>query len=70
MLKKRLAESKQSIQLSYAYADNSMMFGNDVSEECENHREIMKRDIDELKFLIWCVKNRDAIKEIFVEYGA
>ena len=70
MLKKRLAESKQSIKTSYDYCDNSMVFGNDVSNECENHREIMNTDIDQLTYLIWCLKNRDAIKEMFGEFGA
>lgn len=70
MLKKRLAESKKSIQTSYNYADNYLVFGNDVYEECENHRQIMNRDIDQLNYLIWCLKNRDAIKEMFGEFGA
>ena len=70
MLKKRLAESKQSIKTSYAYADNSMIFGNDVSKECENHRAVMNRDIEQLNYLIWCLKNQDAIKEMFGEFGA
>lgn len=70
MLKKRLAESKQSIKTSYDYADNSLIFGNDVSKECENHRVIMNRDIEQLNYLIWCLKNQDAIKEMFGEFGA
>ena len=70
MLKKRLAESKQSINTSYSYCDNAMVFGDDVSKECENHRAIMNTDIDQLTYLIWCLKNRDAIKEMFGEFGA
>ena len=70
MLKHRLSESKQSIKTSYMYCDNSMIYGEDVSKECKNHRAIMKTDIDQLTFLIFCLKNKDAIKEMFGEFGA
>lgn len=59
MLKKRLAECKRSIQVSYDYADNSQVYGIDVSEECEKHRELMNRDIDQLEYLIGCLKSRN-----------
>jgi len=63
MLKKRLAESKRSVQTSYDYQDTSSVYGNDVTNECESHRDIMNRDIQQLEFLIYCLKNMDDIKK-------
>lgn len=65
MLKKRLAESKRSIKFSCDYEDISMIYGNDVQKECERLRKNMDTDIDQLNYLVWCLKNRDAVKEKF-----
>ena len=69
MLKKRLAESKQSINVSYQFEEMVNVMGGDNSKEY-THRKNMQTDIDQLNYLIWCLKNRDAIKEMFGEFGA
>jgi hypothetical protein len=57
MLKKRLAESKHSINVSYQYEDLVNVLGGDDSKELQ-HRKNMEKDIDELEFLITCLKER------------
>ena len=57
MLKKRLAESKHSINVSYEYEDLVNILGGDNSKEPQ-HRKNMQKDIDELDFLITCLKER------------
>ena len=57
MLKKRLAESKHSINVSYEYEDLVNVLGGDNSKEPQ-HRKNMQKDIDELEFLITCLKDR------------
>ena len=69
MLKKRLAESQQLINISNQFEEMVNVMGGDNSKE-HTHRKNMQTDIDQLKYLIWCLKNRDAIKEMFGEFGA
>lgn len=54
-LKKRLAESKHEINVSYQYEDLVNVYGGDNSKE-EQHRINLKTDIDELEYLIKCLK--------------
>ena len=69
MLKKRLAESQQSINVSHQFEEMVNVMGGDNSKEY-THRKNMQTDIDQLNYLIWCLKNRDAIKEMFGGFGA
>ena len=69
MLKKRLAESQQSINVSHQFEEMVNVKGGDNSKEY-THRKNMQSDIYQLNYLIWCLKNRHAIKEIFGEFGA
>jgi hypothetical protein len=55
MLKKRLAESKHSIKVSYEYEDLVNVLGGENSKE-KQHRINMEKDIDELNFLITALK--------------
>lgn len=57
MLKKRLAESKHSINVSHQYEDLVNVLGGDNSNELQ-HRKNMQKDINELEFLITCLKER------------
>jgi hypothetical protein len=57
MLKKRLAESKYTINVSYQYEDLINVLGGDNSKEPQ-HRKNMEKDINELEFLITCLKER------------
>lgn len=66
MLRKRLAESKRSITISYQYEHFVNVLGGNNEKEPQ-HRENMKKDIEELEFLIYCLKNRDAINPLIIE---
>ena len=66
MLRQRLSESKRSISSSYQYEDLVNVLGGDNSKEPQ-HRQNMKQDIDELEFLIYCLKNRGRIIPIDIE---
>ena len=66
MLRKRLAESKRSITTSYQYEDLGNVLGGNNSRGPQ-HRLNMQKDIEELEFLIYCLKNRDAINPLIIE---
>lgn len=57
MLKKRLSESKHSIKISHEYEHLVNVLGGDNSNESQ-HRKNMQTDIDELEFVINCLKNK------------
>lgn len=56
MLTKRLAESKRSINTSYQFEDLVDVLGGDNSKEPQ-HRINMKKDIEQLEFLISALKD-------------
>ena len=56
MLKKRLAESKFSIKTSYQFEDLVQVYGGD-SSQVNQHRINMQKDVNELEFLIKCLKD-------------
>ena len=66
MLRQRLAETKRIISSSYQYEDLVNVLGGDNSKESQ-HRQNMNKDIDELEFLIYCLKNRDRIIPVDIE---
>lgn len=63
MLKKRLAESKSSINVSYRFEDLSNVYGSDCSKE-EQLRINLQKDIEELEYLINCLKYKENIQEL------
>jgi hypothetical protein len=58
MLNKRLSESKHSINVSHQYEDLVNVLGGDNSKE-KQHRINMQNDINELEYLITCLKERN-----------
>jgi len=71
MLNKRLSESKRMLKHSIDYNDMVNVMGGNYDEQKENQfKANMQTDIDQLIYIIWCLKNRDAIKEMFGEFGA
>jgi hypothetical protein len=58
MLNKRLSESKHSINVSHQYEDMVNVLGGDNSKE-KQHRINMQNDINELEYLITCLKERN-----------
>lgn len=58
MLNKRLSESKHSINVSHQYEDLVNVLGGDNSKE-KQHRINMQKDINELEYLITCLKERN-----------
>lgn len=66
MLRKRLAESKRAITTSYQYEHLVNILGGNNEKEPQ-YRQNMKKDIEELEYLIWCLQNRDRITLIDIE---
>ena len=61
MLKQRLAESNHSIIISHQDEDFVNVLGGDNSKE-DQHRTNMRKDIEDLNFLLFCLKHRQAIE--------
>lgn len=66
MLRQKLAETKRGISSSHQYEDFVNILGGDNSKESQ-YRKNMETDINELEFLIYCLKNKDKIILIDIE---
>lgn len=63
LLKKRLGESKRAYAASYEYEDLVNVLGGDNSKEPQ-FRENMKKDIEQLEYLLRCLK----LRELFAKF--
>lgn len=61
MLKNRLAESKRDIKTSHCFDELHSVYGG-LDRDSEAFRRSMETDIDQLRFLIWCIENREKIE--------
>ncbi len=60
MLRKRLRDQKAGLELSNEYEDMVEKFGS--VNPGEQYRINLLTDIQQLEFLIWCLKNQEAIE--------